>query len=158
MSALQGREKAAPKALRLYSLHRAGERAKGTILSRERMAPFRSPKRTQGALPLDPAHCKRAARRAAQPVESGAVYMASPWIFCESLRLATAPYYREARVTIAWRQTACEIAAFLALAALMSAPLDGSYCALLQDQQSGTRKGCAASVRQQSRQRLRNSG
>ena len=33
--------------------------------------------------------------------------MASPWIFCESLRLATAPYYREARVTIAWRQTAC---------------------------------------------------
>nr|DAJ89688.1 MAG TPA: hypothetical protein [Caudoviricetes sp.] len=56
MSALQGREKAAPKALRLYSLHRAGERAKGTILSRERMAPFRSPKRTQGALPLDPAH------------------------------------------------------------------------------------------------------
>ena len=37
MSALQGREKAAPKALRLYSLHRAGERAKGAILSRERM-------------------------------------------------------------------------------------------------------------------------
>jgi len=26
---------------------------------------------------------------------------------CESLRLATAPYYREARVTFAWRQTAC---------------------------------------------------
>ena len=35
--------------------------------------------------------------------------MASPWIFCESLRLATAPYYREARVTIAWRQTACRM-------------------------------------------------
>ena len=33
--------------------------------------------------------------------------MASPWIFCDSLRLATAPYYREARVTITWRQTAC---------------------------------------------------
>ena len=30
-----------------------GKRAKGAILSRERMAPFRSPKRTQGALPLD---------------------------------------------------------------------------------------------------------
>ena len=42
-----------------------------------------------------------------------AVYMASPWIFCESLRLATAPYYREARVTFAWRRTACEIAALL---------------------------------------------
>ena len=26
-----------------------------------------------------------------------------------SLRLATAPYYREARVTIAWRQTACRM-------------------------------------------------
>ena len=36
------------------SLHRAGNAAKGAILSRERMAPFRSPKRTQGALPLDP--------------------------------------------------------------------------------------------------------
>ena len=35
--------------------------------------------------------------------------MASPWIFCESLRLATAPYYREARVTITWRQTACRM-------------------------------------------------
>ena len=33
--------------------------------------------------------------------------MASPWIFCESLRLATAPYYREARVTVVRRQTAC---------------------------------------------------
>ena len=33
--------------------------------------------------------------------------MASPWIFCESLRLATAPYYREARVTLPRRQTAC---------------------------------------------------
>ena len=37
-------------------LRRAGVRIKGVILSRERMAPFKSPKRTQGALPLDPAH------------------------------------------------------------------------------------------------------
>ena len=35
--------------------------------------------------------------------------MASPWIFCESLRLSTAPYYREARVTFACRQTACQM-------------------------------------------------
>ena len=28
---------------------------------------------------------------------------------CESLLLSTAPYYREARVTFAWRQTACEM-------------------------------------------------
>ena len=77
---------------------------------------------------------------------------------CESLRLATAPYCREARVTFARRQTACEIAALLTLAALWRLAVDGNYCALLQDGQSGTRKGCAASVRRQSRQRLRNSG
>ena len=28
---------------------------------------------------------------------------------CESLPLSTAPYYREARVTFAWRQTACRM-------------------------------------------------
>ena len=28
---------------------------------------------------------------------------------CESLPLSTAPYYREARVTFAWRQTACQM-------------------------------------------------
>ena len=44
-----------PKGLR-FSPPDAGKRAKGDILSRERMSPFRSPKRTQGALPLDPRH------------------------------------------------------------------------------------------------------
>ena len=39
-----------------------------------------------------------------------------------------------------------------ALAALWRLAVDGNYCALLQGRQSGTRKGCAASVRQQSRQ------
>ena len=45
---------------------------------------------------------------------------------CESSPLATAPYYREARVTLLRRQTACEIAALLALAALRSAAVDGN--------------------------------
>ena len=83
------------------------------------------------------------------------------WLRHEPLRFVTTlnrAYYREARVTFARRQTACEIAALLALAALMGLAVNGDYCALLQDEQSGTRKGCAASVRQQSRQRLRNSG
>ena len=35
--------------------------------------------------------------------------MASPRIFCESLPVATVPYYREARVTFAWRRTACRM-------------------------------------------------
>ena len=52
---------------------------------------------------------------------------------CESLPLATAPYYREARVTLPRRQTACEIAALLTLAALWRLAVDGNYCALLQD-------------------------
>ncbi len=106
MSALQGREKAAPKALRLYSLHRAGERAKGAILSRERMAPFRSPKRTQGALPLDPAHWQFVARRTARAAQSKCSvhgFAMNPYY---SLPVATAPYYREARVTFSRRQTA----------------------------------------------------
>ena len=38
-----------------FSLRTRRGAAKGAILSRERMAPFRSPKRTQGALPLAPA-------------------------------------------------------------------------------------------------------
>ena len=44
---------------------------------------------------------------------------------CNSRPLSTAPYYREARVTSEQRQTACEIAALLALAALWSAPVNG---------------------------------
>ena len=35
--------------------------------------------------------------------------MASPWIFCKSLQISTAPYCREARVTIVRRQTACRM-------------------------------------------------
>ena len=139
MSALQGREKAAPKALRLYSLHRAGERAKGAILSRERMAPFRSPKRTQGALPLDPAHWQPQSQRAARAAQSGAVYMASPRIFCESWQLATAPYYREARVTLPRRQTACGMQ---------------HCCARRIDECSGRRKLVCTTARQAERQRI----
>ena len=85
MSALQGREKAALKALRLYSLHRAGERAKETILSRERMAPFRSPKRTQGALPLDPA----IASEQLEELRSLRNQVRCTWLRHEPLRIVT---------------------------------------------------------------------
>ena len=108
MSALQGREKAAPKALRLYSLHRAGERAKGAILSRERMAPFRSPKRTRGESPSTPPLQTSSSKScAACGIRCGVHGFAmNPYV---SLRLATAPYYREARVTFPRRQTACRM-------------------------------------------------
>ena len=52
--------------------------AKGAILSRERMAPFRSPKRTQGALPLDPAIVGVGLEELHALRNVSAVYMASP--------------------------------------------------------------------------------
>ena len=71
------------------------------------MAPFKSPKRTQGALPLDPAHWQFVARRTARAAQSKCGvhgFAMNPYY---SLPVATAPYYREARVTFSRRQTAC---------------------------------------------------
>ena len=55
-----------------------GDAGKGAILSRERMAPFRSPKRTRGEFPATPdiAGLQLEGRHARRSV--GAVYMASP--------------------------------------------------------------------------------
>ena len=53
----------------------AGQR--GCSLSKEN-TPFGTPRERQGGFPLDPTHWQFVARRAAQPAESGAVYMASP--------------------------------------------------------------------------------
>ena len=83
--------------------------AKGAILSRERMAPFRSPKRTQGALPLDPAHWQFVARRTARAAQCKCGVHGFAMNPCDSLPLATAPYYREARVTLPRRRTACRM-------------------------------------------------
>ena len=47
---------------------------------------------------------------------------------------------------------------FAALAAIYALSVVGDYTEPAIRFESGTRKGCAASVRQQSRQRLRNSG
>ena len=55
-----------------------GDAGKGAILSRERMAPFRSPKRTQGALPLDPAIVGAGLEELHALRNVSAVYMASP--------------------------------------------------------------------------------
>ena len=68
-----------------------------------------TPKRTQGALPLDPAHWQFVARRAARAAQCRCgVHGFAMNPYC-SLPLATAPYYRGARVTFARRQTACEM-------------------------------------------------
>ena len=68
-----------------------------------------TPKRTQGALPLDPAHWQFVARRAARAAQCRCgVHGFAMNPYC-SLPLAHAPYYRGARVTFARRQTACEM-------------------------------------------------
>ena len=69
---------AAPQVLHLLPCVPAGVRIKGAILSRKRMAPFRSPKRTQGALPLDPAIAGLQLEWLHALRSVGAVYMASP--------------------------------------------------------------------------------
>ena len=71
------RRGSSPKALRLYSLHRAGERAKGAILSRERMAPL-DPQENARGLPLDPAIAGLQLEGLHALRNVGAVYMASP--------------------------------------------------------------------------------
>ena len=73
------------------------------------MAPFKSPKRTQGALPLDPAHWQFAARRAARAAQCKCGVHGFAMNPCDSSPFSTAPYYREARVTFAWRRTACRM-------------------------------------------------
>ena len=87
-----------------------GDAAKGDILFlRKRISPLHPQEKGRGESPLDPRHWQFVARITAHAAQSGVVYMASPWIFCKSSRLATAPYYREARVTFARRQTACRM-------------------------------------------------
>ena len=58
---------------------------------------------------------------------------------CESLPLSTAPYYREARVTFAWRQTACRMR---------------HCCARRIEETGGRRKLLRTSIRSAERQRI----
>ena len=81
----------------------------GYSLSRKRISPLHPQEKGRGAFPFDPAHCRSEARRTARAAQCkcGAHGFAmNPYV---SLRLATAPYYREARVTLERRQTACQM-------------------------------------------------
>ena len=126
-----------PKRLR-FSPPDAGKRAKGDILSRERMSPFKSPKRTQGALPLDPAIGRAGLKNCTRCAIGCGVhgFAMSPY---DSFSFATAPFYREARVTTSRRQTACRMR---------------HYCTRRIDECLGRRKlGCTA-TRLAERQRI----
>ena len=74
----------------------------------KRTSPLTPPKRKgRGAFPLDPAHWQFVARRAARAAQCRCGVHGFAMNPCESLPLSTTPYYREARVTFARRQTAC---------------------------------------------------
>ena len=101
-----------------------GDAGKGAILSRERMAPFRSPKRTRGEGPSTP----DIAGLGLEELLSLRNQVRCTWLRHESLRVGSfsnRALLREARVTVAWRQTACG-GGIAALAALFSLLLDGS--------------------------------
>ena len=58
-------------------------------------------------MPLDPAHWQFVARRTARAAQCKCGVHGFAMNPCDSLPLATAPYYREARVTLPRRRTAC---------------------------------------------------
>ena len=93
------------------SPHRVGMRQGGMFsFLGKRTSPLTPPKRKgRGAFPLDPAHWQFVARRAARAAQCRCGVHGFAMNPCESLPLSTAPYYREARVTFAWRQTACQM-------------------------------------------------
>ena len=96
--AMRGSGKAAPVAL-----HGEG----GYSLSRKRVSPLNPREKGRGAFPLDPAALAVLGLKsyAACGIGCGVRGFATgPYV---SSPLATAPYYREARVTIARRRTAC---------------------------------------------------
>ena len=81
---------------------------KGGILFPKRIPPLNPPEKGEGSSPRPPTlavcslkSCTRCAIRCG--VHGFAMN------HCDSKHSATAPYYREARVTIAWRQTACRM-------------------------------------------------
>ena len=84
-----------------------GTRVRGIFSFSKENIPLTPPReRTRGA-PLAPRHWQSRFRRAARAAQCGCGvhgFAMSPF---ESLPVATAPYCREARVTFAWRQTAC---------------------------------------------------
>ena len=67
-----------PQGALYYPPHRVGDAGKGDILFLEREYPPYTPKRTQGALPLDPAIAGLQLEGLHALRSVGAVYMASP--------------------------------------------------------------------------------
>ena len=106
----------------------------GYSLSRKRISPLHPQEKGRGAFPLDPAHCRSEARRTARAAQCGCGvhgFAMNPYV---SLRLATAPYYREARVTLPRRQTACRMRHCCARRIQRNDRISGRFLVLLSRQ------------------------
>ena len=90
----------------MVSLHRAG-RERAILFLRKRIAPLSPQEKGTRGLPPRPRTLAVSILKSCSACAIGCGVHGFAMNPCESLRLATAPYYREARVTFAWRRTAC---------------------------------------------------
>ena len=93
----------------LLAPHRVGTRQRGIFSFSKENIPLTPPRERTRGEPLDPRHWQFVARITACAAQCGCGVHGFAMNPCELLLLSTAPYYREARVTVARRQTACRM-------------------------------------------------
>ena len=81
---------------------------KGGILFPKRIPPLNPPEKGEGSSPRPPTLAVCSLKSCTRCAIGCGVH-GFAMNHCDSKHSATAPYYREARVTIAWRQTACRM-------------------------------------------------
>ena len=93
----------------MVSLRRAGERQRGAILfpRKENSPPCTPQEKGTRGLPPRPRTLAVSILKSCSACGIGCGVHGFAMNPCISLLLSTAPYYREARVTFAWRRTAC---------------------------------------------------
>ena len=90
-------------------LCRTGKRQRGAVLfpRKENSPPYTPQEKGTRGLPPRPRTLAVSILKSCSACGIGCGVHGFAMNPCESLRLSTAPYYREARVTFAWRRTAC---------------------------------------------------
>ncbi len=93
----------------MVPLRRAGERQRGAILfpRKENSPPYTPQEKGTRGLPPRPRTLAVSILKSCSACGIGCGVHGFAMNPCISLLLSTAPYYREARVTFAWRRTAC---------------------------------------------------
>ena len=95
----------------MVPLRRAGERQRGAILfpRKENSPPYTPQEKGTRGLPPRPRTLAVSILKSCSTCGIGCGVHGFAMNPCISLLLSTAPYYREARVTFAWRRTACRM-------------------------------------------------